>query len=92
MEGKYIIEIIISLHDETKAFVDSEIAAEGFATASEYLRSLVREAQRRRAKQALDAKLVEVLAEGPGTPMTAEEWASIEREALERLGHERAAV
>lgn len=72
--------------------MDSEIAAEGFATASEYLRSLVREAQRRRAKQALDAKLVEALAEGPGTPMTAEDWASIEREALERLGHERAAV
>ena len=42
----------ISLPDEMKAFIEAEMATEGFASASEYLRTLIREAQKRRAKQA----------------------------------------
>jgi antitoxin ParD1/3/4 len=76
----------ISLPDEMKAFVESEMAHEGYASASEYLRALIRDAQKRRAKRDLEAKFREALDSGPATPMTPEDWDSIEREALERLG------
>ena len=54
----------ISLPDEMKAFVETQMAKEGYASASEYLRALIREAQKRRAKQELEAKLLDGL-QGP---------------------------
>jgi antitoxin ParD1/3/4 len=80
----------ISLPDEMKAFVEAQMTQEGYATASEYLRALIREAQKRRAKRELEAKFREALESGPATPMTHEDWDSIEREALERLAREQA--
>jgi antitoxin ParD1/3/4 len=80
----------ISLPEEMKAFVESEMAREGFASASEYLRSLIREAQKQRARQELEARLLEGL-QGPVVEMTAEDWDSMEREALGRAGRGQAA-
>ncbi len=77
----------VSLPDEMKAFVENQAAKEGFGTTSEYLRSMIRDAQKRLAKQALEAKLLEGL-EGPTVLMTREDWDSIEREALEGLAGE----
>jgi antitoxin ParD1/3/4 len=74
----------ISVPDEMKAFVEAEMAQEGYASASEYLRALIREAQKQQAKQALEAKFREALESGPATPMTRDDWDSIEREAVER--------
>jgi antitoxin ParD1/3/4 len=74
----------ISVPDEMKAFVEAQMAQEGYASASEYLRALIREAQKRQAKQQLEAKFREALESGPATPMTREDWDSIELEALER--------
>lgn len=74
----------ISLPEEMKAFVDAQIAREGYASASEYLRALIRDAQRRQARQDLEAKLLEGL-EGPAVEMTRQDWDSIRREALESL-------
>lgn len=74
----------ISLPDEMKAFVEEQMAREGYASASEYLRSLIREAQRRRAKQALEAKFREALESGPAEPMTREDWKELERRVWER--------
>jgi antitoxin ParD1/3/4 len=78
----------ISLPDEMKAFIEAQMATEGFASASEYLRGLIREAQRRHAKQALEAKFREAIESGPATPMTREDWNSIEREATDRWASE----
>lgn len=78
----------ISLPEEMKAFIEAQMEEQGYASASEYLRALIREAQRRRARQALEAKFREALESGPSTPMTREEWDSIEREALERWDRE----
>jgi antitoxin ParD1/3/4 len=77
----------VSLPDEMKAFVEAQAAKEGFGTTSEYLRSMIRDVQKRLAKQALEAKLMEGL-EGPTVLMTREDWDSIEREALEGLAGE----
>ena len=59
----------ISLPDEMKAFVEAQMTQEGYASASEYLRALIREAQKRRAKHELEAKLLEGL-QGPAVAMT----------------------
>jgi antitoxin ParD1/3/4 len=77
----------VSLPDEMKAFVEAQAAKEGFGTTSEYLRSIIRDTQKRVAKQALEAKLLEGL-ESPAILMTLEDWDSIEREALEGLAGE----
>lgn len=77
----------VSLPDPMKEFVEARAAAEGFGSVSEYLRSIIRQVQAREAKAALDAKLLEGL-QGPATVMTREDWASIEREAVEGLAGE----
>jgi antitoxin ParD1/3/4 len=74
----------ISLPDDMRAFVEAQLVKEGYASASEYLRALIREAQKRQARQELEAKLLEGL-QGPATEMTAEDWADLRREALEGL-------
>ena len=78
----------ISLPDDMRAFVESQMAQEGYASASEYLCALIRDAQKLRARQELEAKLLEGL-EGPAVEMTRSEWKSIEREARKGLAGEK---
>ncbi|HLN32469.1 MAG TPA: type II toxin-antitoxin system ParD family antitoxin [Gemmataceae bacterium] len=77
----------ISLPDEMRAFIEEQMTREGYASASEYVRDLIREAERRSAKRELEAKLAEGL-QGPPTKMTRKDWQSIEREALDGLAGE----
>jgi antitoxin ParD1/3/4 len=81
----------ISLPDEMKAFVESQMTADGYATASEYLRALIRDDQKRHAKRSLEAKLLDGL-QGPAVEMTREDWDSIMREAAERHTREQGGV
>jgi antitoxin ParD1/3/4 len=81
----------ISVPDEMKAFVEAQMAQEGYASASEYLRALIREAQKRRAKQALEAKFREALESGPATPMTTDDWQQLERNVWDRQRQAQAA-
>jgi antitoxin ParD1/3/4 len=78
----------ISLPDEMQEFIESQMASEGFASASEYLHSLIREAQKRRDNQTLEDKFRVALESGPATPMTSADWASLRREVLEGLAGE----
>jgi len=78
----------ISLPDEMKAFIEAQMAQEGYASASEYLRTLIRDAQKRQTKQALEAKFREALESGLATPMTKEDWAALRQEALKGLAGE----
>jgi antitoxin ParD1/3/4 len=80
----------ISLPEELTAFAESQVTEEGYATASEYLRALIREARKRRAKRQLETKFGEAMESGPATPMTREDWDSMERQALERVARESA--
>lgn len=74
----------ISLPEEMKAFIEERMAAEGHASASDYLRFLIREAQRTRARQELEAKLRDALESGPASAMTREDWDELERRVWER--------
>jgi antitoxin ParD1/3/4 len=73
----------ISVPDEMRAFVEAQMAEEGYASASEYLRALIRDAQKRRAKQELEAKLLEGL-ESPASEMTKEDWAVLRQHVYEK--------
>ena len=74
----------ISLPDELKAFVETQVSQGGYSTTSEYLRSLIREDQKQRARQELEAKLLEGL-RGESSEMTAQDWADLRRVAREKL-------
>ena len=77
----------ISVSDEKKAFVETQMAQEGYASASEYLRALIRDAQKRQARPEVEAKLLEGL-QGPAAVMDRDDWDSIKREAIEGLAGE----
>ena len=81
----------VSLPDEMKALVETQAVKEGFGTTSECLRSVIRDVQKRQAKQALEVKLREAIESGPAEPMTREDWDEIEREGLERLARQQRA-
>ena len=73
----------ISLPEEMKAFIDVQLAREGYASASEYLRSLIREAQKRQARQELEARLLEGL-QSPAREMADADWAELRARVVER--------
>jgi antitoxin ParD1/3/4 len=75
----------ISLPESLRQWVEQRIEAEGYGTASEYFRTLVREDQKRKAREHLDQKLIEALESGPATEMTREDWAQIRATVRQRL-------
>lgn len=74
----------ISLPEPLKRHVDEQIAAGSYSSASEYVRTLIREDQKRKAQERLEALLLEGL-EGMESPLTKDDWASIRKEALARV-------
>ena len=74
----------ISLPEEMKAFIETQMSQEGYASASEFFRTLIREEQRRRAKRDLETKFREALESGPAEPMTRQDWESLESKVWER--------
>ena len=63
--------------------IDEQIAEGGYSTASEYIRDLIRQAQKQAAKEKLDNMLLEGLASGEPIEVTDEWW----QEKQERLNH-----
>lgn len=70
----------ISLPDSMRTFIEEQVSRGGFGTASEYIRALVREAQRRDAEDRLETKLLEALAE-PAQEMTPARWEALRDQA-----------
>jgi antitoxin ParD1/3/4 len=75
----------ISLPEPLKRFVDDQIAAGRYSSVSEYVRELIRDDEKRKAEDRLEALLLEGL-ESEESPLTREDWAAIRREALARVG------
>jgi antitoxin ParD1/3/4 len=74
----------ISLPEELKEYVEEQTHS-GYSTPSEYVRELIREDQKRRAKERLDALLIEGLNSGEPIPANAEFWTELKREAMAKL-------
>lgn len=75
----------ISLPEPLKQFVDDQIAAGRYSSVSEYVRELIRDDEKRKAEDRLEALLLEGL-ESDDAPLTSEDWAAIRRDALARVG------
>jgi antitoxin ParD1/3/4 len=75
----------VSLPDSLRRWVEEQVEAEGYGTASEYIRVLVREDQKRKSREQLDQKLLEAIASGEATEMTPEDWRHIRATVRKRL-------
>lgn len=67
----------ISLPARMKAFIDEQIDTGEYGSASEYVRKLVRDEQRRVARERLEQLLLDGLDSGPPTKLTARDWERI---------------
>src|SRR5438105_14814045 len=74
----------VSLPEELKEYVEQQTQT-GYSTPSEYVRELIREDQKRRARERLDMLLLEGLDSGDPIPATPEFWSTLKREALAKL-------
>jgi len=65
----------ISLPKAMKGFVESQLKHGGYATASEYVRDLIREAQKSAARKKLEQGLLEGLDGSPAIEVDEQYWA-----------------
>ncbi len=80
----------ISLPENLRAWVEAQVAQGGYATASEYLRQLLREEQKRQLRAEIDTKLLAALDSGEPLSANAEFWKELRREARARLAERQA--
>lgn len=74
----------ISLPDPLKEYIEEQVSAGNYSSASEYVRELVRHDQTRKAKEVLERTLDAALREGAPEQVTAEWWASLRKEITKR--------
>jgi antitoxin ParD1/3/4 len=75
----------ISLPETLKDFLDEEVKHGGYSTTSEYLRTLIRQAQKQKAQEVLETQLLGGLASGQATAMTSKDWQAIRQEVKTRV-------
>ena len=76
----------ISLPDSMRAFVDERLAGEGYGTASEYVRDLIRADQKRQEEQNLERLLLNRLQSGTELEF---DIADVRTELAKRLGRKK---
>lgn len=74
----------ISLPDEMRAFVEEQLKTGGYSTASEYVRELIRNAQKAKAQARLETLLLEGLDSGDPIEITPDFWRELREEAHRR--------
>ena len=74
----------ISLPDSMRTFIDQKVTQGGYSTASEYIRQLVRDDQKRAAQERLESLLMEGIESGPSREMTSEDWSELRRRVWQR--------
>ena len=76
----------ISVPESMKEFIEEEVSSNGYGTASEYVRELVREAKRRKAEERLEALLLEALDSGKPIKVTPEYWENKKASLMAKYG------
>jgi antitoxin ParD1/3/4 len=71
----------LSLPPDMKRWVDEQVKAGGYGTASEYLRDLLRKARERQQRRRIDGLLVEAVESGAAIEMNDADWTSIRKAA-----------
>jgi antitoxin ParD1/3/4 len=75
----------ISLPEQLKEFVDDQVGSGRFSSVSEYVRDLIRDDEKRKAREKLEALLMEGIQSSGPTEMTRGDWDEIRREALKQF-------
>lgn len=75
----------ISLPESMREWIEETIAKHGYGTVSEYIRELVRQDQKIKAKKALEERLLEALDSGPATPMTKADWDKLRADLIAKV-------
>lgn len=73
-----------TLPESLRDFIEEQVRTCGYGSVSEYLRELIRDAQKRKADERLEALLLEGLESGASTPMTTQDWEELRREVRAR--------
>lgn len=71
----------VSLPSDLKHWLDAQVEAGGYGTASEYVRDLLRKARLRQQRRAIDGVLIEAVEQGADIVMDEADWASIRKAA-----------
>ena len=75
----------ISLPEHLKEFVDDQVGSGRYCSVSVYVRGLIRDDEKRKAQEKLEAMLMEGLQSGSPTEMRREDWDDIRREAAKQF-------
>ena len=75
----------ISIPNDMRQFVDERTRTNAYSTPTEYVRTLIREDQKRAVEERLESLLLESLHSGPATEMTQADWVRIRQTAREEL-------
>jgi antitoxin ParD1/3/4 len=75
----------ISIPEQLKDFVDNQVDSGRYSSASEYVRELILDDEKRKDREKLEAMLVEGLEDGEPSEMTAQDWVDIRTEGLKIL-------
>jgi antitoxin ParD1/3/4 len=75
----------ISLPERLKDFVDGQVGTGRYSSASEYVRELIRDDEKRKAQEKLEALLMEGIQSSGPTEMRPEDWQDIRREAAKQF-------
>ena len=75
----------ISLPDQLKEFVEGQVDSGRYSSVSEYVRDLIRDDEKRKAQERLEAMLIEGLESGEPTEFTRQDWTDIRAEAVRQL-------
>jgi antitoxin ParD1/3/4 len=78
----------ISLPESMKAYIDEQVSTGGYGTVSEFFRDLIRQDQKRKAKESLETLLLEGLDSGTSTPMSAQDWEDIRLAVQGKIAHQ----
>ena len=74
----------ISLPDTMKSFVENTIVTDGYGTASEYVRELIRADQKRKEQEKLEQVLLKAL-EGEPAELNEEVWSNLKNKVRANL-------
>ena len=75
----------ISLPENLKEFVESQVQSGDYASVSEFMRELVRREQKERLREQLEQRLLEGLDSGEGIESTPEMWRKLRAEVREKV-------
>jgi antitoxin ParD1/3/4 len=76
--------VTIPLPDSIREFVQAETLSAGYRSPDEYILDLIRDAQRRKAREKVDQLLIEGLESGPPVEWTPELFEKLKAEVRDR--------